>query len=111
LCEIENEIAKDKEATIKDGTTIYHSRRYIVKDDEQEYLYSVHILEDITERMDIQEALQTSESQYRRLFESAKDGILILNAKTGLIADITDNKISFEDLQKNEYIRYERLTY
>ncbi|MEX2090361.1 MAG: PAS domain S-box protein, partial [Bacteroidota bacterium] len=31
--------------------------------------------------------LRTSELRYRRLFESAQDGILILNAETGAITD------------------------
>ena len=34
------------------------------------------------------EALQESEKRYRRLFESAKDGILILNADTGQVVDV-----------------------
>lgn len=33
-------------------------------------------------------AMVASEKRYRRLFESAKDGILILNAKTGRIVDV-----------------------
>src|SRR5581483_7652434 len=35
-----------------------------------------------------QEALRDSEARYRRLFETAQDGILILDAKTGLITDV-----------------------
>ena len=38
---------------------------------------------DITGRILAEEALILSETQYRRLFESAKDGILILDAATG----------------------------
>jgi PAS domain S-box-containing protein/putative nucleotidyltransferase with HDIG domain len=82
--------------------------------------------------------LINSELRYRRLFESAQDGILILNAETGLIEDVNPylikmlgysreefikkrlwevgafrdieaNKEAFEALQKNEYIRYEDL--
>ncbi|CAN5329927.1 hypothetical protein BH09VER1_BH09VER1_49250 [soil metagenome] len=34
------------------------------------------------------EALQKSELRYRRLFESARDGILILDAETGLVVDV-----------------------
>ena len=34
-----------------------------------------------------QEKLQTSEVRYRRLFETAKDGILLLDADTGRITD------------------------
>ena len=34
------------------------------------------------------EALMASEVHYRRLFETAQDGILILDAKTGRIVDV-----------------------
>ena len=33
-------------------------------------------------------ALRKSELRYRRLFETAKDGILILDAQTGCIDDV-----------------------
>jgi PAS domain S-box-containing protein len=84
------------------------------------------------------EALQESEKRYRRLFESAKDGILILNADTGQVVDVNPfllqllgysydaicgqhiwelgvfkdiaaSKDAFKTLQDNEYIRYEDL--
>jgi len=82
--------------------------------------------------------MEDSELRYRRLFEAAQDGILILDAETGLIEDVNpylikmlgysreefvkrklwqvgafkDIKASqeaFEALQENEYIRYEDL--
>jgi PAS domain S-box-containing protein len=82
--------------------------------------------------------LRASESRYRRLFESAKDGILILDASTGQIVDvnpylteltgysradflgqhlwevgpfknISAAKAAFAELLTNEYIRYEHL--
>ena len=81
-------------------------------------------------------ALEVSELRYRRLFETAQDGILILNANTGkiidvnpflldlldypfesmiglrlweigLFKDIEANQAAFETLQTDEYIRYE----
>jgi PAS domain S-box-containing protein len=81
-------------------------------------------------------ALEVSELRYRRLFETAQDGILILDAQTGkiidvnpflldlldypfesilglqlweigLFEDIAANQVAFEKLQKEEYIRYE----
>ncbi|HEX4798877.1 MAG TPA: PAS domain S-box protein, partial [Burkholderiales bacterium] len=84
------------------------------------------------------EALQVSESRYRRLFETAQDGILILDADTGQIMDanpfLTEmlgysqeeflgkrlweigpfkdaaaSKIAFAELQRKGYIRYEDL--
>ena len=85
-----------------------------------------------------EEALQESEKRYRRLFESAKDGILILNADTGKVVDVNPfllqllgysydaiwgqhiwelgvfkdiaaSKDAFKILQDNEYIRYDDL--
>jgi PAS domain S-box-containing protein len=84
------------------------------------------------------EALRLSELRYRRLFETAQDGILILDADSGeimdvnpflidlldypfeelrgrklweigLFKDIAANRAAFETLQQNEYIRYENL--
>ncbi len=83
-------------------------------------------------------SLNVSELRYRRLFEAAQDGILILDAETGTITDVNPFLIdmlgysreefvqkklwevgafkdieasqdAFEALQKNEYIRYEDL--
>lgn len=91
-----------------------------------------------TGRMRIEEALKASEVRYRRLFETAKDGILILDAETGrivdsnpflekmlgyshaelqgkklweigLFKDIAASQASFQELQHKKYVRYEDL--
>jgi PAS domain S-box-containing protein len=49
-------------------------------------LYS--IIHDITDRKLAEERLTASEIRYRRLFETAKDGVLILDADTGRIVDV-----------------------
>jgi len=83
-------------------------------------------------------AVRDSEVRYRRLFQSSKDGILILDATTGKIIDANAfmsgllgqelpglvgkelyeiglfkdeaaNKAAFTELQKNGYIRYDHL--
>ena len=92
----------------------------------------------IAERKRIEDALKASEVRYRRLFETAKDGILILDAATGRIADanpylqdllgyshgellgkmlweigpfrdIAASRVAFRKLQRKEYIRYDNL--
>jgi diguanylate cyclase (GGDEF)-like protein/PAS domain S-box-containing protein len=93
---------------------------------------------DAAERLRIEEALKASEVRYRRLFETAKDGILILDAESGRIIDsnsylekmlgyshgellgkklweigsfkdIAANQAAFQELQHKKYIRYEDL--
>ena len=100
-------------------------------------LYTV-IMRDITERKLVEEARQSSELRYRRLFESAKDGILILDALSGRIVDVNPyliemlgyskeelagkelweigvfkdiiaSKLAFTELRQRGYIRYENL--
>src|SRR3989337_4253380 len=44
-------------------------------------------LSDIAKRKRIEDELKASEVRYRRLFETAKDGILFLDADTGRITD------------------------
>ena len=138
LSGLDKDSEKGEDAVVHIDDCDYLSRAYSVLDKEQNYLYSLHILEDITEWMKIKKALQTSEVKYRRLFEAAKDGILILDGETGiivdanpfilnltaytlseiigknlwdigLIADIAASKISFEELQTKDYVRYEDL--
>src|ERR1700694_149848 len=84
------------------------------------------------------EALRDSEIRYRRLFETAQDGILILNVRTGLITDVNPfleklldysheeflgkelweiglfkdieaSKAAFRELKAKQYVRYDDL--
>jgi len=46
------------------------------------------VMVDITNRKKMEEALKSSETRYRRLFEAAPSGIFILDADTGQILDV-----------------------
>ena len=48
---------------------------------------SISMQRDITDRRQAEEKVKKSEIQFRRLFETAQDGILILNGKTSEIVD------------------------
>jgi PAS domain S-box-containing protein len=98
----------------------------------------VYDVQDETDPKHSEDRLRASELRYRRLFETAKDGILILDGKTGKITDanpflvnllgysidefigaqlweigpfkdIKECKLAFAELQEKEYIRYESL--
>ncbi|OGU80076.1 MAG: hypothetical protein A2W11_11400 [Ignavibacteria bacterium RBG_16_35_7] len=49
--------------------------------------------------------LQTFEKRYRRLFESAKDGILILNADNGMIVDVNPFLIKMLGYSKEQFLK------
>jgi PAS domain S-box-containing protein len=95
-------------------------------------------LSGIAKRKRIDDELKASEIRYRRLFESAKDGILILDADTGRITDVNPflqdllgysytellgkllweigpfrdiaaSRDAFGKLQRKKYIRYDNL--
>jgi PAS domain S-box-containing protein len=95
-------------------------------------------IEDITERQRTAARLLDSELRYRRLFETARDAILILDGDTGkiidansfiremtgydqdyflgkelwqigLFEDIEASQRAFQELQREEYIRYQHL--
>ena len=48
--------------------------------------------------------LQVSEARYRRLFESAQDGILILNANTGRITDVNPCLMKLLGYSRGEFL-------
>jgi PAS domain-containing protein len=50
------------------------------------------------------DALEISEARYRRLFETAQDGILILDADTGQILDMDPFLIDFLGYSKEEFL-------
>lgn len=50
------------------------------------------------------DALRDSELRYRRLFESAKDGILILHGHSGEITDVNPFLIKLLDYPREEFI-------
>jgi PAS domain S-box-containing protein len=96
------------------------------------------VIEDVTERRQTEARIRRSEIRYRRLFEAARDGILIVDPATkkitdanpfmsellgyprkellgkelweiGLLKDEKASRSAFRQLQKEHFIRYEDL--
>ncbi|MEO8427835.1 MAG: PAS domain S-box protein [Verrucomicrobiota bacterium] len=61
-------------------------------------------IEDITERLQAQAALRASETRYRRLFEAAKDGVLIVDPGTRKITDVNPFLIEFLGYTREEFL-------
>ena len=55
--------------------------------------------------MDDVQKIKTSELRYRRLFEAAQDGILILDAETGAITDVNPFPIKMLGYSREEFIQ------
>ncbi len=62
-------------------------------------------IRDITKRVKMEEAVLVSELRYRRLFETAKDGILILDFKTGKINDINKYLLDLLGYSKKDILK------
>jgi PAS domain S-box-containing protein/putative nucleotidyltransferase with HDIG domain len=58
----------------------------------------------ISDPAGVEQALRNSELRYRRLFESAQDGILILNAETGSISDVNPYLIDMLGYSREEFV-------
>ncbi|HMD96805.1 MAG TPA: PAS domain S-box protein [Terriglobia bacterium] len=123
----------------KDGT-LYTEEMTItpVRDSRGVTTNFIAIKEDVTERKRAEQALNASETRYRRLFEAAQDGVLLLDSETGTITDanpfvlkllgysreellgkrlwdvgpfrdVAASQDAFRNLQKAGYVRYEDL--
>ena len=109
-----------------------------IRNEQQQIVGVVLVFRDQTQERAAQEAVGASEVRYRRLFESAKDGILILDGESGMVVDanpflaellgfsreeclgktiwelgafkaIAADPARFSKLQDQDYIRYEDL--
>lgn len=113
-------------------------RGFQIRDAAKKLIRLTGIVTDITDTKQAHEKLLASEARYRRLFESAKDSIVILDADSGNIVDVNPflielldypreyfmgkqlweigyfkdidaNQAAFRKLQNEKYIRYENL--
>jgi len=149
--ELAKELRPDVPFIIVSGEINLHLAVSLMKEGAQDYVQKRELsrlvpavdraLREVEIRRDRQQgkdALEVSEARYRRLFETAQDGILILDAVAGQILDVNPfliemlgyskedilgkklweigafqdietSKIAFGELQSKGYVRYEDL--
>src|ERR1700729_907739 len=122
--------------TLGQRTMLLNARRFPPESKDPELVLLA--IEDVTDRRRAEAAMKHSEVRYRRLFQMAKDGILILDADTGkvidtnpfmttllgyshdeflgkelweigLFRDIKESRAAYEELKEKGYVRYEHL--
>ena len=71
--------------------------------DEEAAVVFCLVFTDLTEQKN-RERVVAAELRYRRLFESAQDGILILDAKTGMIVDVNAFLVELLGYTRNEFL-------
>ncbi|MDO8292405.1 MAG: PAS domain S-box protein [Gallionella sp.] len=71
------EKVEEEEEEVAVGDAIYRSRSFSVHDEQGAHLYSVHILEDITDSRRAKIALIESEKKFRMLFDAISDTVAI----------------------------------
>jgi len=136
-------LSSHTDMTIVNRTDRITSYGYVVKNTGESVLFTAirmafRLYQACQENKQKAKLLEDSELRYRRLFESARDGIFILNADNGKIIDvnsylmeligytydeligkrlweispfqdIVENKVKFLELQNQGYVHYEHL--
>ncbi len=130
-------LAFEKRLLAKDGGQVWaYVTTTLQRDVRGTPLYFIAHVQDATQRKRADDELRASEARYRRLFEAARDGILILAADTGRIVDVNPflleltgysrehfldkhlweiaplqdraaSRASFAQLKGEQYVRYE----
>lgn len=89
----------------KNGDTVCLLLTYLpMRDKEGKTLGLIRIGKDITEYKKAEDALRVSEICYRRLFEAAQDGVLLLDALTGQITDVNPYLMDKLGYSKEEFV-------
>jgi PAS domain S-box-containing protein len=130
------EVSHDFPGGVGEKTMKINARRVRTLEDDSEHILLA--IEDVTDREFAQRAQRDSEVRFRRLFETAKDGILILDVHTrkitdanafmcgltglesgellgkelfeiGMYKDVEENKDAFHHLLRTGYLRHDHL--
>lgn len=100
---LEDPKSEGSEENIQIEDKLFHSKEFIIKDEKGNYFYSLHILEDITDQRQIEQALRESEEKFRSITASAQDAILMMDDE-GKISYWNETAVKFFGYTEKEAI-------
>lgn len=68
---------EEEEEEVAVGDALYRSRTFSIKDEQGDYIYSVHTLEDITERKRAESALRQSQERLRNIIDGLGSSMFV----------------------------------
>ncbi|MDD2357340.1 MAG: PAS domain S-box protein [Thiovulaceae bacterium] len=78
---VKNPGTEGHEEELQVGDAIFRLLAYSIVDNKGKYLYSMHILEDITKYKSLEKEVRESEEKFRSIATSAQDAILMIDNK------------------------------
>lgn len=72
---------KAEEISVPSLGKVFKDTSYPIKDKHDKYLYSIHVLEDITDRKRVEETIKLSEKQMRTMIEGSSDALVVIDDK------------------------------
>ncbi len=91
-----------------DGTVrVVHNRGRVVSESGRKSVKIIGTTQDLTEQELAREAVTAYEIRYRRLFETSKDGVLLIDASTGKVTDLNPLLVDLLGYDKAEFIGQE----
>ena len=76
--ELRHFCSQEMDVTVADQ--IYRSQSFVIRDQQQRYLYSLHLMEKATEKRRARKALQESEQRFREVTNSLNDVLILIDA-------------------------------
>ncbi|HEY9051576.1 MAG TPA: PAS domain S-box protein [Gammaproteobacteria bacterium] len=71
-------VSNEEEIRLEDGK-IFLSRAFAIRDSEGNYRHSIHIMQDITERRLVEQALEDNEARLNSILRASTAGIILVN--------------------------------
>ncbi len=103
---VEKEATMELELIRKDGSNFWGeiNARFLTSNKGQPTSI-LGVIRDITEHKIIEAKMEASEERYRRLFETAQDGVFLIDFKTGMILDVNPFLIKMLGYSKKDFLK------